>query len=101
MSAENAKAMPTTRTARPTQSQVPQEERQRLPAADCHASQSRPSANTAKRTASCVRVSAAAAQAASAAAPRPQLGRTSVRAMSHSASVDRGYAIGSSTRIGE
>src|SRR4249919_304564 len=101
MAAENASTAPTTRMVAPSQSQRVHRERQRRPGSDSHANQRRPRMKTAKRTASWVRASVATSEAASAAAARPRLGATSVLAISQSASVESGYASGSSTKIGE
>ncbi len=101
MAAENASTAPMTRTIAPSQSQRVHVDRQRRAGSDSHANQRRLRAKTAKRTASWVRVSVATTEAPSAAAARPQLGATSVLAISQSASVESGYASGSSTKIGE
>ena len=54
-----------------------------------------------KRMTSCVRASAAIPEASAATPMRPQVGSTRARAISNSASVDSGYASGSSTKNGE
>src|SRR5918996_2207116 len=99
--AENVTAMPTARTAAPAQSQVDHVERHRRACPDCQTYQSPPSAKTANRIESCVRVNIAAAQTTSAVATRIQLGEANARAMSQRDSVETGYASGSSTRNGE
>ena len=100
MSAEKPSTAPTTSVTAPAQSQPVQPDRHRRAGSDSQAIHSNPSASTAKSTASCVLVSAPSAEAANAAAKRPQLGLATSRAMSQSASVASGYARGSSTKIG-
>jgi hypothetical protein len=90
MAAENPSAAPSVSVIPPAQSHRVQPSRQRRAGSDSHASQSSPSTRTAKRIDSCVRVHAAATHAPAAPATRDQLGATSVRPMSHSASVARG-----------
>ena len=90
IAAMSANATPTASVTAPTRSQVVHWARQRRATSDSQASQTRPSPNAMRRTASCVRVSAATTHMPNAAAMRPFDGRSSDRAISQSASVETG-----------